>query len=102
MLAGGFCECWGKLCVLVVLFVLVDILLLIYYNNMADYSNGVPHLDKTRWKYIFKFMMKNFIVSINIADKLMVSHFKESFVLRAKEWSGVAQGACMSLGTHSQ
>lgn len=46
MLAGGFCECWGKLCILVVLFVLVDILLLIYYNNMADYSNGVPHLAK--------------------------------------------------------
>lgn len=42
MLAREFCVCWGKLCVLVVLFVLIEILLQIYYN-MADDSNGVPH-----------------------------------------------------------
>lgn len=82
MLARGFCECWGKLCVLVVLFVLVDMLLLIYYNNMADYSNGVPHLAKLGGNIYLSSSMKNFIVSVNIADKLVASHFTESFVLR--------------------
>lgn len=69
MLARGFCECLGKLCVLLVLFVLVDILLLIYYNDMADYSNGVPHLAKLDGNMYLSSCLEKFIVSINVADK---------------------------------
>lgn len=81
MLARGFCECWGKLCVLVVLCP-CDILLLIYYSDMADYSNGVSHLARLGGNRYLSSCLENFILSINIADKWVVSQFTKSFVLR--------------------
>lgn len=54
---------------LVVLFVLVDIVLLIYYNNVTDYSKWMPHLAKLGVNIYLISYLENFIVSINIAEK---------------------------------
>lgn len=51
---------------------------------MADYSNGVPHLAKLGGNiYIYlSSCLENFIVSINIAVKWVVSQFTKRFALR--------------------
>lgn len=54
---------------LVILLVLVDILLLIYYNNMGDYSKWVPHLAKLGGSIYLISCLENLIVSINIGDQ---------------------------------